>query len=53
MKLIRNSEKDYDNLFKNENYCFQEQQIIVFLTVFGIFCNLIIPKQGVEMPIFS
>ena len=33
-------------------YCFQEQQIIVLPILFGIFCNLIIPKQGIEMQIF-
>ena len=31
--------------------CFQEQ-VIVFPIVFGIFCNLIILKQGVEMQFF-
>ena len=32
-------------------YCFQEQKTIVFPIVFGNFCNLIVPKQGIEMQI--
>ena len=32
--------------------CFQEQYTIVSPFVFGIFCNLIIPKQGIEMKTF-
>ena len=34
-------------------YCFQEQKTFVFPIVFEIFCNLIIPKQGIEMQFFS
>ena len=31
----------------------QEQHAIVYSLVFGIFCNLIIPKQGIEMQFFQ
>ena len=44
-KLIRNSETGYDYLFKNNRLLFPR-------TISHCFCNLIIPKQGIEMQIF-
>ena len=44
-KLIRNSEMGYYYLFKNNR--------LLFLLLFSLlFCNLEIPKQGIEMQLF-
>ena len=47
-----NSETGYDYLFKNNRLLFSRTIDYCFPYCFGIFCNLIIPKQGIEMPIF-
>ena len=47
-KLIRISETGYYYLFKNNRILFSRTIDYCFSTVFGIFCNLIIPKQGIE-----
>ena len=52
MKLIRNSETDNDYLFKNKRLLFSRTIDHCFPIVFGIFCNLIISKQGIEMQFF-
>ena len=49
-KKFRNRLSDY--LFKNNRLLFSSTITIVFPVVFGIFCNLIILKQGIEMQIF-
>ena len=49
MKLIINSETGYDYLFKNNKLLFSRTIDYCFL-LFSDFCNLIIPKQGIEMP---
>ena len=41
----------YDHLFKNSKLLFSRTINYCFPIVFGIFCNLIIPKQGIEMQI--
>ena len=51
-KLIRNSETGYDYFLKNNRVLFSRTIDDCFPIVFGIFCNLIIPKQGIEMQIF-
>ena len=51
-KLIRNSKAGYDYLFNNNRLLFSRTIEYCFPNVFGIFCNLIIPKQGIEMQFF-
>ena len=50
-KLIRNSETGYDYLFKNNRLLFSRTIDYCFPIVYVMFCNLIIPKQGIEMQI--
>ena len=47
-KLIRNSETGYDYLFNDNRLLFSRTIDCCFS-----YCNLIIPKQGIDMQIFS
>ena len=51
-KLIRNSETGYDYLLKNNTLLLSRTTDYCFPIVFGIFYNLIIPKQGIKMQMF-
>ena len=51
-KLIRNSETGYDYCSRTIDYCFRENRPLFSLLFSGIFCNLIIPKQGIEINFF-
>ena len=46
------SEIPYDYLFKNNVLLFSRTIYNCFTYCFGIFCNLIIPKESIEMQIF-
>ena len=50
--MIRNSKTGYDYLLKNNRLLFSRTIDYCFPYCFGIFRNLIIPKQGIEMQIF-
>ena len=52
MKIDQKSETGYDYLFKNNKLLFSRTIDYCFL-LFSDFCNLIFPKQGIEMQIFS
>ena len=51
-KLSKNFETGYDNLLRNNRLLFSRTIDYCTPLLFEGFCNLIIPKHGIEMQIF-